>query len=99
MLERVKSLLNLYSTSQEKKNHQLFSLMKSILCAEIDLMVKMKHQEESKRSFWFKCKVLAMMILVCLFWELQICHGLLILLLEEDSREEFIFLSQNMKLD
>jgi hypothetical protein len=38
-----------------------------------------------------------MMILECLFWELPISLGLLILPLEEDSKEEYTFLFQNLR--
>lgn len=40
-----------------------------------------------------------MMILEFLYWAQQTCHGLLIQLLGEDFKEEFIFLFQNMKQD
>ena len=83
----------------EKRSLQLSLLMKSIQCVETDLMEKMKLLGESRLNFWFKCKVLAMMILEFWFWELPICHGLLIPLSEEDSKEESIYLFLNTKPD
>jgi hypothetical protein len=63
MWVKVKSLSKRYSIWQERKNHQSFLLIKSILCVVTDLMGKTKLQEELKHSFLCKCKELDMMIL------------------------------------
>jgi len=63
MWAKVKNSLKRYSIWQERKNHQLFLLIKLIQCVETDLMEKTKLQEELKHSFLSRCKELGMMIL------------------------------------
>ncbi len=104
MLVKVKNLSNpcfswrgINILNADKKNPLLFSLIKSIPCAEIAQMAKIKPRGELRLSFWFKCKESAMMTMVSLSWEQRTCLGLSIQLFVEDFKEEFTYLFLNFK--
>ena len=99
LLEKVKKWLTHSSPLQERRSHQSSSLTKSTLCAAVDLKTKVRPQRELRHNFWPKCKELATMKMEFSFWERPTSHKLLILPFGEDLREEFTFLSLNMKQD
>ena len=57
MLVNLKKWSKLCLIWQDRKNLQLYSLMKLTQCVVIDLMEKTKLLEEWKHNSWFKCRV------------------------------------------
>jgi hypothetical protein len=51
MLDKVKNLLNNYLLLLDKKSRVLYLLIRSIQCAEIDQITKIRLQEELKHNF------------------------------------------------
>ena len=96
-LDNQRKLSRLYLAWQEKRSHQSSLLTKLTQWEEIEEMDKTKQVEESKHNFQFKWMELEHNKLVFQFLEQPIFLGLLIQLLEEDLKEEFISVFQ-MKL-
>lgn len=88
-----------YFKWQENKDQVLYLLIKLILLLVKDHLNKIKLVEELKLNFLYKCKVLVINVKMYLYLVLLIYHGLLILLLEEDFKKEYIFLYLILKLD
>lgn len=95
--ERVRSWSRPCSIAQGRRSHRSSSLTRSTLCAAIDPMVRTKHLEEWRLSFWCRCRVWATMILVCLSSVRPTYHGRWIQPSDVVSREGSTSHFQNMK--
>jgi hypothetical protein len=82
---------------QDKRNLLLFLLMRLTPCAVIGLTERIRLLEESRQSFWCKCRELGMMTLEFLCWARQTCLGLWILPSEGGSKGEYTFLCPNTR--
>ena len=89
-LESLKDLLSSSSSLLDRTSQQLFSLMRLTLCAEAEVKVRTRHQEESRLSSLCKCRESVMITMVFSYWEQLTLLGNWTQPSEEDSRREFI---------
>jgi hypothetical protein len=63
-LESPRDLWSNFLSLPEKTNPPSYSLMKSIHSVAAEVKVKMRLPEELRLSFWFRCRVLVMIMMV-----------------------------------